>query len=195
VEVDVPPAPALALPDARLLVAGRHHEALRVLALVEAHVGDDGHVPHDADVRRAHRGVVVPRRPTQPKEEAVELEPFDELAEGFRLEGGERSVGEFLVGGPVALGDAFEQALVELKQLVFCGVRHGRSFHGGLPRMRQSPGVAWLYGRQARGESGTPVAFLSCRHRTSQGQGEHVAALARAGTALGDWASARNNEL
>src|SRR5262249_52052005 len=59
--------------------------------------------------------------------EMMEGEPFDELAAAFRLEGGQRRVAQFLIGEPVAGGDAIEQPLVELNEFAAGFVGHAGS--------------------------------------------------------------------
>ena len=39
--------------------------------------------------------------------------PFDPLAAGLRLEAGQARIAKFLVSGPVARGDALQQAAIE----------------------------------------------------------------------------------
>src|SRR5687767_13995504 len=55
VKMHVPPPTLLPLPDAGLFDGGDRWAALLVEALIEPDVGDDGHIPHQTDVRAGHR--------------------------------------------------------------------------------------------------------------------------------------------
>src|SRR5262245_21890410 len=104
-EVDLSPASLLALPDARLKGGGSGRGAVRADTLVEADIGDHGHIIiEDTHTRRAHGRVVRPLGAAELEVEAVELQALNQLTARLRLEGSQRRVGQVLIGGPVGAG-------------------------------------------------------------------------------------------
>ena len=65
-----------------------------------------------------------PLRPAQLEVEVVEVHAFDPLAAGLRLEAGQARVAEFLVSGPVAGGNALQQAAIEGQQFIRGRIGH-----------------------------------------------------------------------
>src|SRR5215510_1792655 len=101
-EVDMPPFARLALPDAGFLKGLAEGDTVWTDALVEADVADDGDIAHEADVRRADRGLSLTGKATEVEVEAMEVQPLDALAKTLRLEGGQARVAKLLIDGPVA---------------------------------------------------------------------------------------------
>jgi hypothetical protein len=58
------------------------------------------------------------------KVKAMKVQTFDELSLGLRLKGGQSRIAEFLVDGPIGVGNRIQQTLIESQQLVTQGIGH-----------------------------------------------------------------------
>src|SRR5439155_16629461 len=101
VEMNMLPMRALPLPNARLFEAGAHRQAVRTHALVQPHIGNDGHVSQHADAGRTHGRIVTTRDAAEVEVEAMELYPLHELAERLGLERRQGRIAKLLIGGPI----------------------------------------------------------------------------------------------
>src|SRR5262249_52359591 len=111
VEVNVPPAAVLPLPDARLGGGGGDRLPIQADLLHQADVGQHGHVAEQTDVRLDHRGRVPAADAAEVEVEAVERQAADELAVRLRFDTGQVGGAEVLVRRPVTGGDRFEKFL------------------------------------------------------------------------------------
>ena len=109
---------SLALPHAGLFAANGDRLAGLIDALHQPHVADDGHVAQEPHVRAAHRRVVRAGDSAQSKIEMMELHSLDQLPAGLRLERRERRVAQFGVGLPIAVGDARQEPLVQIENVL-----------------------------------------------------------------------------
>jgi hypothetical protein len=133
-EMDVFPHATLPLPNAGFLKTGHTWLGVRSYTLVEAHISDQRHIAHDPDARLAHRRGMRPAGATEAEIKAVKLEALDKLASRLRFKSGEAGVAEDFIGSPVALGDGFEEPLIELKKLLNGIGAHGTVSKNCLPR-------------------------------------------------------------
>src|SRR5438132_13451688 len=157
--MNVLPMRALALPNSSLFEAGGHGQAVGTDALVQAHIGDDGHVSHYANVGRTHARIVAARDAAQVEVEAVEVHPFHELSQRLRLERGQRRITKLLIRGPVRGRDALQKTLIQAQELAFEVVGHGLFFsRASYSRPACSSGAALRKQPWSRGADATPRA-------------------------------------
>jgi hypothetical protein len=119
----LPPAIFL-LPNSSFLDGSGHGGAVFPDPLIQANISDHRHVAHDPDSGRAHGSLMLSTSAAQLKVKTMKVQTFDELPLGFRLKGGQSRIAEFLVNGPISVGNRIQQTLIESQEFVIQGIGH-----------------------------------------------------------------------